>query len=55
MDAESDPYRALVLDTVESVEVETQVVKSDQVTEEERKVAILTVTNGDYLRKDSDG
>jgi hypothetical protein len=51
VDAESDPYRALVLDTVESVEVETQVVKSDQVTEEERKVAILTVTNGDYLRK----
>ena len=51
VDTASDPYRALVLDTVESVEVETQVVKSDQVKEEERKVAILTVTNGDYLRK----
>jgi len=51
VDTESDPYRALVLDTVESVDIETQLVKSDQVTEEERKVAILTVTNGDFLRK----
>lgn len=51
VDAESDPYRALVLDTVEAVEIETREVENADLTKEERKVATLTVTNGDYKRK----
>ena len=51
VDADADPYRALILDVVDSVTVEERTVTNTENESVEVSVATLTVTNGDYKRQ----
>jgi len=49
---DADPYRSIVLETIESVEIEEREVQADDSLEMvERRVATLTVTDGEIFRK----
>lgn len=51
VDADADPYRSLVMDVVESVDVSQEQGTNAENESVEFNVAVLTVTNGDYRRK----
>ncbi|MFT5430596.1 MAG: hypothetical protein ACI9OJ_001271 [Myxococcota bacterium] len=52
VNADADPYRSLVLETIESVEIDEMEVQAEGSLEKvERRVATITVTDGEILRK----